>query len=89
MKKTPTREHIADINPDAILWDGFDEALIGITDCGKAVYDVHKMELILSRDMTFEEASEYVSYNILEAYVGEFTPIHVWVHPKYKNNQKV
>lgn len=89
MRKTNIREHIAEVNPDAVLWDGLDEALVGVSDCGKAVYDIYKMELIFARDMSFEDASEHVSYNILEAYVGEFTPIHVWIHPKYNNNQKV
>jgi hypothetical protein len=83
------REHLSEINPDAIMWDGLDEAIVGITECGKAVYDIYKMELIFARTMSFEEASEWVSFNILDAYVGEFTPIHLWVYPKYKNNQKV
>jgi hypothetical protein len=89
MKQSKLREAIAEVNPDAVLWDGLDEALIGVSDCGKAVYDIHKMQLIFERTMSFEDASEWVSYNILEAYVGEFTPIHVWIHPTYKNNQKV
>lgn len=52
--KSKLREEIAEINPDAVLWDGLDDALVGITDCGKAVYDIHKMELIFARDMPFE-----------------------------------
>ena len=39
------RAKIAEVNPDAILWDGLDEAIVGITQDNVAVYDIHKMEL--------------------------------------------
>jgi hypothetical protein len=74
---------IADINPQAHPWDDLDECIIGITEEGCAVYDIHKMEkeLMKAGDMSWEDAAEYVEFNILRAYIGEFTPVHVWTIP--------
>ena len=65
--------------------DGFDDAIIGITELwGKEgyiiVYDASKMfQTLMGRDgMTAEEAAEYFEFNIQGAYVGEDTPIYVW-----------
>jgi hypothetical protein len=73
------RKRILDIDPDAILWDGMDEAIIGITDEGIPVYDIHQMEIILMQDgMDWETASDWIDFNILSAYLGDRTPIHMW-----------
>lgn len=70
---------IADRNPDAILWDGCDDAIIGITPEGKVVYSVENLwKVFVEQGMTMEEAIEWVDFNILCAHVGEFTPIHVY-----------
>ena len=78
------RAKIAEVNPDAILWDDLDEAIIGIDVDNVAVYDIHKMELEIMRlhECTFEEAVDWVEYNILTAYVGEWTPKHIWIIPE-------
>ena len=80
------RRRIMEVNPDAILWDGFDEAIVGISEDNRAVYNIYMMESIMWRDnkkyITFEEASEWVQYNILQAYLGEDTPVHIWVIPE-------
>lgn len=61
-------------------WVGFDDALIGWAErCGSgrvAVYDGEKMVAVLvERDgMDDDEAREYLSYNVLGAWVGEDTP---------------
>ena len=73
------RKKILEIDPDAILWDNMDEAIIGITDEGIPVYDIHQMEIILMQDgMDWETAAEWVDFNILSAYLGDRTPIHMW-----------
>lgn len=78
-----TREEISEINPDALVCDGFDEAIIGTAErinLGPVVaYDVDKMiDIMIERDgMTYEEALEYFNFNILGAWMGEFTPIFV------------
>lgn len=73
------RETIAEYNPEAVLWDGMDDAIIGITTNGHAVYETSKIHEILMRDseMTLDDAIDYAEYNIFGAHVGEFTPIHV------------
>ena len=80
------RRKILEVYPLAILWDGFDEALVGMTEENKPVYDIYMMERIMWRDnkkyITFDEASEWVQYNILQAYLGEDTPVHIWVIPE-------
>ena len=74
------KEKLAEVNPDAILWDGLDSAIIGYTDLGKAVYDIDKMISITQQTSgdSFEDALEWVHFNILNAYVGEYTPIHIY-----------
>lgn len=58
--------------------DGLDDALIGIgTQFNRriAVYSKPKVIDILQKFMTLEEAEEHFNYNIVGAYVGEYTPI--------------
>lgn len=78
-----SREEIEEINPEALLCDGFDEAIIGLAErinLGPVVaYDVDKMlKIMVERDgMTYEEAMEYFGYNILGAWMGENTPVYI------------
>lgn len=77
------REEIAEINPEALLLDGFDEAIIGMAErinLGPVVaYDVEKiLEIMIERDgMTYEEAMEFFDFNIQGAWMGDFTPIYI------------
>lgn len=79
------REFIAQFNEDAVLWDDLDDAIIGLTTNGVVVYDVNKIQEILydgwkkdpTDDVTMDDVIDYVEFNILCAYVGEFTPIHI------------
>lgn len=60
--------------------DGYDHAIIGITDNGQLVYSKEKMlELLMEmdKDITEEEAWEFLEYNTFCAYVGEQTPLYV------------
>jgi hypothetical protein len=78
-----TREEIEEINPEALLCDGFDDAIVGLAErinLGPVVaYDVDKMlEIMVERDkMTYEEAMEYFDYNILGSWMGENTPVYI------------
>lgn len=69
-------------DPDAIQWDDFDDAIVGTDNHGRLVYDVNKMiEVLVTRDgMSEEEAMEYLEFNVLCAYVGPLTPVHVYVY---------
>ena len=78
-----TREEISEINPEALLCDGFDDAIIGMAErinIGPIVaYSVSKIiDIMMERDgMTYEEAYEYYDYNILGTYLGDNTPIFI------------
>jgi len=54
-----TREEIAEINPEALVCDGFDEAIIGMAEnisLGPVVaYSVEKIIEILMKDMEVDE----------------------------------
>jgi hypothetical protein len=83
-----TFEHIkanlAQINPEALLADGLEDALVGYTlnhhGQTRAVYDYTLCEKVLmERDgMTEEGAEEYLDFNTLSAYVGENGPIYIY-----------
>jgi hypothetical protein len=74
-------------NPDAIIYDGMDDALIGIYrgDLARpehqknaiAIYSYVKfIEIYIKRDgMSEEEAVEFFDYNVARGYIGELQPI--------------
>lgn len=78
-----TIDDIAEINPDALLCDGFNEAIIGMAErinLGPVVaYDVQKIiEIMVERDgMTYEEAYEFYDFNIVGSWMGDFTPVFI------------
>lgn len=62
----------------------WDEALMGVAEgwdsSGKrlfrAVYDLDKcVEVLEKRGMDYEEATEYLDFNVLGAYVGPHSPL--------------
>lgn len=76
-KLTEIIEHYA----DDIKWisaDGFDSAIIGVSN-NRIVYSRSKcIEILMSRDnMNYEEADEFFDFNVEGAYVGKKSPI--WV----------
>tara|TARA_R110001592_G_scaffold179189_1_gene420657 strand:+ start:2632 stop:2883 length:252 start_codon:yes stop_codon:yes gene_type:complete len=72
---------ITEINPKALMADGFDDAILGITNrCGDdslIAYDYDKCVKILQKEMSYEDAVEYMEFNIVGSYVGEGTPIFI------------
>lgn len=87
MTITKLRKRINDFfierDENILLMDGFDEAFIGysqrINEPMLAVYSWKKMvDVCVKRDgMTDDEATEYIEYNCIGAWVGERTPIIV------------
>jgi hypothetical protein len=74
-------EIIKENNPEAIIWDDLDDAIIGYTTNFVVVYDVQKiLECLLKNnpDWNEEDALEWVDYNILSCYLGEYTPLHIY-----------
>ena len=73
-------EQFREVNPDAMLVDGFGDALAGFDTKGKAIYFVAEIiGILMERDgMSEEEALEFFDLNIEGAYVGEFTPLYMY-----------
>ena len=76
------REHLEEMGDDVSLTaDGFDDAIIGIAyrfNQTFVAYDYDMCIEILMRDeMTWEEASEYLEFNTIGAWVGDGTPVYV------------
>lgn len=78
------RDWIAEHNENALLADGFEEAIVGVAErCGQptlVVYDADKcLEILMQRDnMSLEEAFEFLSFNTLGAWMGEHSPLFLW-----------
>lgn len=71
-----TKEDIVEINPEAIFYDGLDEAIIGIDHISlKPIYGVNKIISLLQKDMSYAEAVEWFDYNIVNLHIGDKTPI--------------
>jgi hypothetical protein len=78
------REWIAEHNEDALLADGYEDAIVGIAErCGQptlVVYDAWKcVEILIQRDgMDPDEAMEFFQFNTLGAWAGENSPLYLW-----------
>ena len=66
-------------NEEMLFADGYDDAIIGYTDGGVAVYSIESIIMIMvtKEEMTHEDALDHFYYNVSGAYVGEYTPIFV------------
>jgi hypothetical protein len=74
-------------------WDDLDEAIIGPavvwankTQVEVLVYNAEVIRnILMSRDgMTFEDAREFIEFNIEGAYIGPDTPVLVWPNDMYR-----
>jgi len=65
--------------PKMLFMDGLDSAIIGVAQVhGNPVvaYSTEKiLENLVDQGMGFHEAREFMMFNILGAYMGEFTPL--------------
>ena len=74
---------VKDQDENILTADGFDYALIGVCErFGQtpiATYDLSKcIAILVERDgMTEEEAYDYFYFNVIGAWVGEYTPCFV------------
>ena len=89
------RDWIADYNEEALLADGFDNAIIGMCEQfghdPVVVYDREKCIEILMADFgqsidededddLYTTAVEYFDFNVAGSYVGENTPVFLTVY---------
>jgi len=86
MTHAEKREALSEIDPEILLADGFEDALIGhvqIFSKTAALYDRAKcIKILRKRDgMTEEEAEEFFEFNVAGAYVGEHTPAFATFFP--------
>ncbi len=83
MDRAALDEYLESIGETVLLADGFEDAFIGlsqrINEPLTAVYSYEKMiDILVTRDdMEYEEAQEYLDFNVLGAWVGPQTPIIV------------
>lgn len=66
----------------ALLADGFEEALLGLGtqfNTELAVYDWdHCVKILVERDgMDYDEAAEFMDFNVTAAWVGPNTPVFI------------
>jgi hypothetical protein len=76
------RRWLEDNDETAMIADGFDDAIIGLTmdkasGRFRVVYDVARALAILQNDhgMEYDDALEYFHVNVADAYVGDSTPV--------------
>ena len=89
------RDLLCDINDQAIVFDNpdFDDAIIGITHDGKAVYDYLGMVHSLMKEdgINEEEAVDFIDYNTIRAlpYAGEYAPVIVHFFDNWSDNNAI
>ena len=80
-----TIEEIIDINPEAMMADGFDEAILGMCiQFGSepiVAYDYEKcIQILMERDeMDKSDALDFMEFNVIGSYVGLNTPVFIMV----------
>ena len=86
MNKTKlTIDEIADINPEAMMADGFDDAILGMCIQFGAepivAYDYEKcLNILMERDdLTRTDAIDFMEFNVIGSYVGLHTPVFIMI----------
>ena len=76
-------EKVSEINSEALLADGFNDAILGMClQFGQepiVAYDYEKcLEILENRDgMNRGESEEYMEYNVIGAYMGIYSPVFI------------
>jgi hypothetical protein len=73
------REYLSDVNPEAMMADGLEEACVGVMmrfgQSPVALYDYDKcIEVFMKEGSSEEEAIEHFEFNVMGAWVGDGTP---------------
>tara|TARA_Y100000310_G_scaffold217316_1_gene218391 strand:- start:225 stop:473 length:249 start_codon:yes stop_codon:yes gene_type:complete len=80
------RQQIIKHYPDLLFADGFDDAIIGVSRTFNKIsiaYDtIRCLHILMTREgMSEIDALEHFEYNIVGAYVGDYTP--TFVYPEF------
>lgn len=69
-----------EFSENALLWNDMNDAIVGMSDKGTPIYSIPKLisTCMVKYNMTEEEAVEWVDFNMLNAYIGDDTPIHMY-----------
>lgn len=82
------RRTLVDLTGDdqLLFADGFDAAIIGVDIASNRVVYSHglMMEVLVLEGMKAEDALEHLDFNVLNAYVGERTPIYIYELEHYE-----
>ena len=77
-------ERIADVNPDAVILEGYETCIVGLAERyginGPVLaYDYQRcIEVLIKRDdMSYDEAVEFFEFNTLGGWFGDGTSIFV------------
>lgn len=87
-------DEIAERLPEALKADGFDDAIIGIAHRAGGMeviaYDIRKcLKILQDRDgMDAETAQEFFDFNVVDAYMGDHTPVFIEVLDTGCQNQR-
>lgn len=70
------------INPNAVLIDGYQDCLVGITTQSHYPVAVYSTLCIINKLMRtegwdYEESHDYYSHNIAGSYMGEHSPVYI------------
>ena len=73
-------EQLEENYPETLKADGFDDAILGVVErCSQPTlicYDYRKcVEILMGKGMDEDEAAEWMSFNVVGAWVGEYTPV--------------
>jgi hypothetical protein len=76
-------DKLADDHPECLKADGFDDAILGVVERAASetviCYDYDKcVRILVSKGMTEDAAHEWMSFNTMGAWVGEFTPVFLY-----------
>lgn len=64
---------------EALIMPGYDECIVGITYGGCAVYDCDLViAQLMTQDLSYEDAYDYLDFNMAQAYAGDMTPLFIW-----------
>lgn len=69
---------------EVVAIDGFDDAFIGCTPDGVAVYNIDRCVEIIMEDcnLSLDDAIEHFEYNVQGSYIGPKTPIFIEIMVK-------
>lgn len=92
-KPNNLRKFLANIDEDILLADGQENAFLGLASTPNGYIAVYSTDEIINKYMEedlmdYETAEEFVQYNVIQAYVGERTPIFLEIIPKEIWNEK-